>query len=449
MLLLKNGTVVTGDGATLLPKASVLVDGAKIVDVLERLDPATERNAQQVIDCAGKCIMPGMINHHVHGVVFGPVFASGAVPYSRERVLQLLDRNLLQGQTTICNVDGFATMDEVRETQAAHPIRIKTATSHTPLCVEAADRCDGAGLKPIHRTTTVEQMLKAGAVAVGEIGGGHVLGGGGQDYIYIPRAVKAKTGRDINSFQARALKLAVLGHYIDPAACDLNKVAQVLKDIKLDDVFTPEQGKQLVVETTMPSVQVTLDSYHETIKLAMKYDMPIIMHNAPTSMKVVHDMAKMRFKRMIAAHSNYLFTREEAIENTLKLKDENPDIIIDAAVHDPFGAKRLVASPENLFAFFEQGLVDVISTDFAAGEWDSMLQAIDESVSRQLVTLPKAVATGTKRVADIIPLLAPNLGLLKRGYEADIVVTAYPHVSQVDKVLIAGRLVVDCGRRVA
>lgn len=449
MLLLKNGTVVTGDGTTLLPKACVLVDGTKIVDVFERLDAATERNAQQVVDCTGKCIMPGMINHHVHGVVFGPIFASGAVPYSRERVLQLLDRNLVQGQTTICNVDGFATMDEVRETQAAHPVRIKTATSHTPLCVEAADRCDGAGLKPIHRKTTVEQMLKAGAVAIGEIGGGHVLGGGGQDYIYIPRAIKAKTGREVNSFQARALKLAVLGHYIDPAACDLAQVARVLKEIKLDDVFTPEQAKQLVVDTTMPSVQVTLDGYHETAKLAAQYDVPIIMHNAPTSMNVVHDIARMKLKRMVAAHSNYLFTREEAIQNTLKLKDENPDIIIDAAVHDPFGAKRLVAGPENLFAFFENGLVDVISTDFAAGEWDSMLQAIDESVSRQLVTLPKAVAMGTKRVADIIPGLAPNLGLLARGYEADIVVSAYPRVSQVDKVWIAGRLVLDCGRRVA
>jgi imidazolonepropionase-like amidohydrolase len=119
------------------------------------------------------------------------------------------------------------------------------------------------------------------------------------------------------------------------------------------------------------------------------------------------------------------------------------------AVHDPFGAKKLVATPENLFAFYEQGLVDLVSTDFAAGEWDSMLQAIDESVSRGLVSLPKAVSTGTKNVADAIPGIAPNLGLLARGYGADIVVTEYPHLTKVDKVYIGGRLFVDGGARVA
>lgn len=448
MLLLKDGTVVTGDGYTLLEKASVVVEGTKIADVLERRDEAAERYAERVIDCAGKCILPGMINHHVHGVVFGPVFASGAAPYPRSRVLELLDRNLLQGQTTVLNVDGFATMEEVRETQRAHPVRIKTATTHFPAALEAADRCDGSGLGPAHREMTVEKMLELGAVAIGEVGGGHTLGGGGQDYIYIPRAVKEKTGRDIDSFQARALKLAVLGHYIDPAACDLVQVAGVLREIGLEGALTPEEAKRLVVDTVMPSVQVTLDGYRDAARLALKLDVPVIMHNAPTSMKVVHEVARLGVKRLIAAHSNYLFTREEAVENTRKLR-EYPGVIIDAAVHDPFGAKRLVSGPENLFAFFQHDLADIISTDFAAGEFDSMLQAIEEGVARGLISLPKAVALGTKRVADSIPGLAPGLGLLARGYEADILVTEYPRVSRVDTVLIAGRVVAEGGRRVA
>ena len=448
MIVLKNGTVVTGDGSTLLPRASVLVDGYRIVDVVENLDDSVLSQASQVIDCTGKCVMPGMINHHVHGVVFGPVFASGMAPYTNQRVLQLLDRNLLQGQTTICNVDGFATMDEVRSTQAAHPVRIKTATSHTPLCVAAADLCDGGGLLAEHRSMTVEKMLKLGAVAIGEIGGGHVLGGGGQDYLYIPKAVKAKTGRVIDTFQARALKLAVLGHFILPDACDMEKVAAALKNAGLDDVMTPEEGRQLVMDTTWASVLVTLDSYKECTELAVKFDVPLIIHNAPTSMKTIQEAAKMGANRFIAAHSNYLYTKDEAIENTLKLK-QNKGVIIDAAVHDPFGAKKLVATPENLFAFFEQDLLDIFSTDFAAGEWDSMLQAIDEVVSRGLTTLPKAVAKGTTNVAEAVPGIAPNLGLLARGYDADIVVTEYPHVANVDKVLIAGQVYVDGGRRVA
>ncbi len=448
MIVLKNGTVVTGDGATLLPRATVLVDNGKILDVVDRLDESALAPGATVVDCAGKCIMPGMINHHVHGVVFGPVFASGMAPYTNARVLQLLDRNLLQGQTTICNVDGFCTMEEVRATQAAHPVRIKTATSHTPLCVAAADRCDGGGLKAKHRAMTVDRMLKDGAVAIGEIGGGHVLGGGGQDYLYIPKAVKARTGRDIDTFQARALKLAVLGHFILPNACDMKKVEAALKNAGLDDVMTPEEGKQLVMDTTWASVLVTLDSYRECTDLAIKYDVPLIIHNAPTSMNTIQEVAKLGAKRFIAAHSNYLYTKDEAVENTLKLK-KNKGVIIDAAVHDPFGAKKLVATPENLFAFFEQDLLDIFSTDFAAGEWDSMLLAIDESVSRGLTTLPRAVAKGTKKVADAIPGIAPNLGLLAKGYGADIVVTDYPHVSKVDQVYIGGRLLVDGGARVA
>lgn len=446
MIILKDGVVVTGDGVTQLPKASVLMDGHRIVDVVEKVDDSVA-SGSQVIDCSGKCIMPGMINHHVHGVTFGPVFASGLAPYTRQRVLELLDRNLLQGQTTICNVDGFATMDEVHETQAAHPVRIKTATSHTPLCVEAADRCDGGGLLEVHRTMTVERMLNDGAVAIGEIGGGHVLGGAGQDYLYIPKAVKAKTGRDILQHQARALKLAVLGHFILPNACDMEKVAAALKDAGLDDVMTPEEGKQLVMDTTWASVLVTLAGYKETTELAVKFDVPIIVHSAPTSMNAIQDVARLGAKRFIAAHSNYLYTKDEAIAMVHILK-QNPGVIIDAAVHDPFGAKKLVATPENLFAFYENDLVDLVSTDFANGQWDSMLKGMDESIMRGYTTLPKAVATGTTNVARAIPGIAPNLGLLHKGYDADVIVTEYPRVQNVDKVFIAGRQYVDGGRRI-
>ena len=50
-------------------------------------------------------------------------------------------------------------------------------------------------------------------------------------------------------------------------------------------------------------------------------------HNAPTSMKVVHEVAKLNVKNFIACHSNYLFTKEEAIENTKKLK-QYPGVIM-------------------------------------------------------------------------------------------------------------------------
>ncbi|MCQ1529618.1 amidohydrolase family protein [Lutispora saccharofermentans] len=446
MIVFKNGTVITGDGKTLLEKGHVIVEGTKIVEVTEKLDPSAEQNADEVIDCTGKAIIPGMINHHQHGVTFGPIFASGAENYGRERILELLDRNLLQGHTTVLNVDGFVTMDEVEETQKHHPIRIKTATTHAPINLQAGMLCDGKGLTEKHKRMTVEKMLEDGAVCIGEVGGGHTLGGGGQDYLYIPRAVKNETGRDIDYLQARAMKLSVLGRYIEKSYYDRDRVAKALKEHNLDSFLTPEQTRDIVYRTTLASVQVALDGYMEAAKLAKDLDVPLMCHNAPTSMKIVHEVAKVGVKKFIACHSNYLFTKDEAVENTKKLR-QYPGVIIDAAVHDPFGAKRLVATPDNLFAFYEEDLIDIISTDFAAGSFDSMLEAIEHAVERKLVSLPKAIAQGTKNVTEALPLLAPNLGLLQKGYTADILVTAYPQVSKVERIYIDGRLVAKDGKR--
>ncbi len=447
MLLLKNGTVVTGDGRTVFEKASVVIDGNKIADILERFDPALERNAERVWDCAGKAILPGMINHHQHGVTFGPMFASVAKSPGRDRIMQLLDRNLLQGHTTVLNVDGFVTMDEVKETQKYHPIRIKTATTHLPINLQAGMLCDGSGLEEKHKTMTAEKMLEEGAVCIGEIGGGHTLGGGGQDYLYIPRAVKEVTGRDIDYLQARAMKLSVLGRFIEKSYYNRERVAAALKEHKLDDFLTPEQTRDVVYKSTYASVQLALDGYEEAALAAKKFNVPLIAHNAPTSMKKVHEIAKLGVQTLIAAHSNYLYTRDEAVENTKKLR-LYPGVIIDAAVHDPWGAKHLVAVPDNLYAFYQERLVDVISTDFAAGSFDSMLEAMQHGVEEGYISLPRALALGTKNVADTIPGLAPNLGLIQKGFTADVLITAYPAISKVETIFIDGKVVAENGKRI-
>ncbi len=446
MLVLKNGTIVTGDGETFIEKGTVLIKGERIVGVMQGFNPAVEDGAREIIDCTGKAILPGMINHHQHGVTFGPHFASGAKNFGRYRILELLDRNLLQGHTTVLNVDGFVTMDEVKETQKVHPIRLKTATTHMPINLKAAMKCDGSGFNEKHKTMTVEKMLEEGAVCIGEVGGGHTLGGGGQDYLYIPRAVKEKTGKDINYLQARAIKLAVLGRFIEASYYDRAHVAQVLREQELDGILTPEDTKEIVFNSTLASVQLGLDGYVEAAQWAKKLNVPLIVHNAPTSMKKVHEIAQLGVKNLIAAHSNYLFTLEESLENTRKLR-QYPGVIIDAAVHDPFGAKRLVDKPDNLFALFKEGLADLISTDFAAGSFDSMLEAMQHGVKNDLISLPQAIALGTKNVVEAIPGIAPETGHLKKGYIADVLVTSYPQISMVERIYIGGQLVAKDGQR--
>jgi hypothetical protein len=446
MKVFKDGMVVTGDGKTILEKGTVVVIGDTIADVIERVDPSVEAYAEEVVDCSGKCIMPGMINHHQHGVTFGPMFASGCENYGRDFIMNHLDRSLLQGHTTVLNVDGFVTMDEVKETQRHHPIRIKTATTHAPINLKAGELCDGKGLQEKHRQMNAEKMFSEGAVCIGEVGGGHTLGGGGQDYLYIPKAVKEAKGRDIDYLQARAMKLSVLGRYIEESYYDRDRVAEALKEAKLDSFLTPEETRDIVYKTTLSSVKVALDGYREAADIARKLNVPLMIHNAPTSKHIVHEIAKMKLPTLIACHSNYLFTTEECVENGKYLK-QFEGVVLDAAVHDPFGAKKLVATPDNLFAFYANDLVDIVSTDFAAGSSDSMLEGIQHAaLEKKLVGLAKAVAQGTSKVTEVLPLLAPNLGLLKKGFGADIVITAYPEIKSVERVYIGGKLAAKDGK---
>ncbi len=219
-----------------------------------------------------------------------------------------------------------------------------------------------------------------------------------------------------------------------------------MKEAKLDGFLTPEETRDIVYKTTLASVKVALDGYREAAVLAKRCNVPLMIHNAPTSKYIVHEIAKMGLNTLICCHSNYLFTTEECVENGRYLK-QFPGVILDAAVHDPWGAKHLVATPNNLYAFYENDLIDIISTDFAAGHSDSMLEAIQHAaLEKKLVSLAKAVRQGTSRVTEVLPLLAPNLGELKKGYTADIVVTEYPQLKNVERVYISGKLVAKDGK---
>ena len=96
---------------------------------------------------------------------------------------------------------------------------------------------------------------------------------------------------------------------------------------------------------------------------------------------------------------------------------------------------------------YENDLIDIISTDFAAGKSDSMLEAIQHAaLEEKLVGLAKAVNQATARVAEVLPRLAPNLGLLKKSYTADIVITEYPALKNVERVYIGGKLAAKDGK---
>uniref|UniRef100_UPI0039F062E9 amidohydrolase family protein n=1 Tax=Sinomonas sp. G460-2 TaxID=3393464 RepID=UPI0039F062E9 len=203
--LIHGGTLVTGSGTPAIERGALVLDGGRIADVLEYWDP--ERGFDgEVLDAAGHVIMPGLINCHTHGVTPGPLFPSAAEPLPDEQWLGHLDRHLLAGTTTVLSLCGFATMDHVREADARHAVHVRGATTHLPSALAAAQRADGAGLTDRDCLISVEQMVDDGAVAIGELGGGQTLGGGGQDLVYLPAAIERQTGVRVSQAHARRLK---------------------------------------------------------------------------------------------------------------------------------------------------------------------------------------------------------------------------------------------------
>lgn len=441
MLVFKNAVVITGDGRTVLSGANVFIRGNKIQDVGFGMEGLCEENCR-IVDCTGKAVLPGLINHHTHSVVMGPFLASGAASRTYEQVMTQLDRDLLNGHTTVMGVDGFVTMEDVRETQKLHPVRIKTAAVQLPKSFEVAYLADGAGLDERHRAMTVERMLEDGAVCIGEVGAGQTTGGG--DYVYIPRMVKARKGVDITAEQSYGMFLSVLGRAADRTYYQRDRVAQALKEHHLDRIMTPEECRDIVYETTFRVYGKALDAYEEAVEAGLKYHVPVLLHHTPSTTKKVLELSDRGLEGFIPCHSNCLFTPEEAVEVGRKLRAQK-GVRIDAAVFDSFTKPLIGPEPEVMDAMFREGLVDLISTDFSGGRSDSMLKGIEYVTRTGSASLAQAVATATGNVADTFPGIAPQLGRIAPGYLADLLVVDYPNVSRLRQVYIDGRLVVRDG----
>jgi hypothetical protein len=211
--VLQDGCVITGDGTTCCPRADVLVSGGQILDIDASCALHRHRDGgADIIDAAGCTIMPGIINAHAHGCILWTIHAERLCALDDSAVAYNRNRHLLQGTTTLLNVCGLAFPDEIDDEAAtAHAMDIHVSTAHTENNIRAALAVDGAGLSTRHLQATTEHLLSQGAKALGEVGGGQTLGGGAQEYRFIPDAIKRQTGITILPAVARRLKNAILG----------------------------------------------------------------------------------------------------------------------------------------------------------------------------------------------------------------------------------------------
>jgi len=444
---IQNTNIVIPHKDFILNHASMIIENGLIMKIAEGVKYSYDPTSNIIIDAKGGFLIPGIINHHAHGVSLGPLFSAGNPAPPMELIISNLNRHLLHGTTTLLNEDGFATIEETEIMNKLHPIKIKAATSHTPLNVEASEITDGTGLNCFHKKLTIKEMLENGAVALGEIGGGDTLGGGGACYNLLPRTVEAKTGKRINPAGAEKLMWAVLGRYIDKSVTDREKVDKVLDEIGLKGLISIDEAIDIILEDVYAPVETGRNGIREAADLAIEHNMPIIIHNAAGCKEVVMEVAKKLGSRLIAAHSSHpSFTMDEIVKNIERLRSYGA--FIDVCNGDYFGAKNL-CPPEYLniaYELLEKGLVDLISTDFMAGNWDPIILFIEEAVNKKKITLTKALAMTSCNVAKAIPGLATNTGFIEEGKAADLVVLEPDSISKVKHVLINGIPVVMNGK---
>jgi predicted amidohydrolase len=424
------GTVVTGDGRTVLEPGFVVLEEGRVAAVGEGSGPASGR-----VDLGRSIVSPGLVNVHAHGLTLGPIHATGSPALAPERVRAFKDRHLQGGTTTALSVDGFPTWEEYRALADEHPLRVLKCTAHTPANRRAAELADGTGLGDAHRSATVAELLRAGAKVIGEIGAGGTLGGGMQDYQYVPDAIERACGVRVDRRHARAIKEAVLGRSIDPANLDRGALGTALREAGLEALLAPEDAVRVVTECVMPSMAEAFEGMREAAALAERHDVPFMVHHAAASAEVVLEVAS---ERLVAAHCNHpSFTADEAVHYARALRERGATLELSGL--DLFAKGLDEADARPFRALVREGLVDLIGTDYAGGAHDPVSTPLFAMVREGLLSLPAALATATGTVAARLPTLT-DAGLLEVGRPADVAVFS-PQFDAVVAVYVGGQRV--------
>lgn len=449
--LIRAGVLVPAAGGAVLEGGAVVVDGGRVREVLD--GPAAQRTARafagEIIDEPDSIVMPGLVNIHTHGVSPSPLFPSGSESLPEDRWLAHLDSHAVFGTTTVLSTCGLGTMDEIREADRSHAVHVRGATAHTPGALEAARAADGAGLIERHRLQTIESMLEDGAVAIGELGGGQTLGGGGQDLVFLPAAILRRTGITVTQAQARALKEAVLGRFMSESSFDPLLLAQRATDAGLGGIAADEL-RRLILDTVMPSVGSATDGIRESVEAARRLGAPALLHSAAASADLIRELQQSVDRRpatIIAGHVNHT---SHTVEEAVRLAESGRDAgwYSEASVFDLLEGRETVQTRAHWDAVLDgAGLVDVLATDYGHdGRHDPLIAGLQDVIARGHRGLAEAVEMVTSVPAALIPGLVDGGAMLRRGAPADLVIADRDDLRVVRRVYIGGVQVAEHGR---
>jgi imidazolonepropionase-like amidohydrolase len=164
---LVGGTVINPAGSKILPNATVVIDGDKIERVaMGKLDSAA---LGKQIDCAGKFILPGYIDTHIHFFQSGDLFTrpdgadfNNIHPYKEEvawiksHLNDVFARYLRSGITSVVDVGGPFWNFEVRRTANSTAKAPRVAVAG-PLMSSVSDEELDLGDPPIVKIDTPDQ----------------------------------------------------------------------------------------------------------------------------------------------------------------------------------------------------------------------------------------------------------------------------------------------------
>ncbi len=116
--LIRNATIVTGDGRTPPYPGNALIDG-EVIAALGAVSVTEAQTADRVIDAGGRALSPGFVDTHNHGALGGTALSESGLPVACELAI-------LGGVTKrICGVDGLspAPVAEAQRSQYAAQLK--------------------------------------------------------------------------------------------------------------------------------------------------------------------------------------------------------------------------------------------------------------------------------------------------------------------------------------
>lgn len=416
--------LVDGTGAPPVEQVSLAIEDYVIDAIRDDPAPSYDR-AELVIEAHGGFAIPGVLDHHAHGMTRGPLMIIGEPALADERASWNRARLLQEGVTRVLNVDGYAVVEEARAASRFPGLTVMTTTAHTPAHFEWVTEGEFVfgGVLDRHHSTIAEQVGQ-GSPAIGEIGPGidtHWI-----DHTILPYAV-SRTGGRIDARVGRRVRLAVENGRADEAVGMLKEAGASIDAPRLHELI--ENGRAWCNRA--------LIACEEALEMASAFDVPVIMHHTPPTYELVRTAAERLGPRLICAHSNFLVDEPElAVKHAQELREYGA--LIDVMTGDAGGARAFLASDDVTHAMFRAGCVDLISTDYVGGYWDSMLEVVERAVAAGVMELQDGIRAVTGRVAEAIPRFAPNRGTLEVGKVADIVITKPGGLSQVEVMLVSG-----------